>query len=84
MLKPIRPEDREKLTDSISDIFDKLLYLPIKKFENVNLKAVEEIHEENEDWNTESEGEEEETKEEKKKGKDGESEKMASEKGSKS
>lgn len=63
LLKPIREAEQEKNIDFISNIFEKLLYLPIKDFENVALKQTQEIQEENEDWNTESEGEpDEETK----------------------
>jgi hypothetical protein len=42
LLKPIRSEDREKLIEIISDIFEKLLYLPIKKFDKLSMKVVEE------------------------------------------
>ncbi len=56
LLKPIRSEDREKLIEIISDIFEKLLYLPIKKFDKLSMKVVEE-EPENEDWNTESDDE---------------------------
>lgn len=44
----------------IDEIFDQLIYLPIKKYENIYLKfeeKIEEGKEQEEGWETESEGE---------------------------
>ena len=61
LLRPLPSHDREKLEALVGEIFEKLLYLPIGRFENLDMKPVNEEPVEDEDWNTESEGEEEET-----------------------
>ena len=38
-------------------IFEKLLYLPLKKFDNISLAVVDEAEDE-EEWDTDSEGDE--------------------------
>jgi hypothetical protein len=42
LLRPISGEERDRLIEQVNTIFEKLLYLPIKKFENISLATVEE------------------------------------------
>jgi hypothetical protein len=58
LLKPISGVERDKLIELVSTIFEKLLYLPLSKFDSISLATVEEAGDE-EEWNTESEGEDE-------------------------
>lgn len=40
LLKPTSGEERDRLIELVSAIFEKLLYLPLKKFENISLATV--------------------------------------------